>query len=428
MQQPRKSPLRQPLSILVALFGTEGDMRPLIWFAQGMAARGHRITAHVNPRYRALADAHGWRVIELGTIDDFNNVLDDPRIWVPVEGTQLVFDAMLRAYPMYRESLDAANERFDLAVGTVLASGALAWAQSKGAARLMAALQPLGLRSAYDCPLYAPSLAWLVHMPPWLLRALFRMSDAFGAREILRPLNEHRRALALPPLRTFEHLVRDADAIAALFPAWLAAVQPDWPPQLTQLGFPWPPGESPPLDATVERFLERGEAPIVWTHGSANVDVERFMTGARAATRALRMRGIFVGPGSDTSDDFIAIAHAPFERLLPRCRAIVHHAGIGTAMHAFAAGIPQLLVPRAHDQFDNAWRVARTGVGTRMHYRSFSGDRAARALRTMLGSEDVRVACLRTRELMRDNDPLAALCDLAEAVAKRSALQLDLGA
>jgi len=169
--------VRQPLSILVALFGTEGDMRPLLWFAQGMAARGHRITAHVNPRYRALADAQGWNVIELGTIDDFNAVLDDPRMWVPVEGTRLVLETMLRAYPMYRESLDAANAHFDLAVGTVLASGALAWAQSKGVARLLAALQPLGLRSVYDCPLYAPSLTWLTRMPPWLLRVLFRLSD-----------------------------------------------------------------------------------------------------------------------------------------------------------------------------------------------------------------------------------------------------------
>ena len=393
-------------------------MRPLLWFAQGMAARGHRITAHVNPRYRALADAHGWNVIELGTIDDFNAVLDDPRMWVPVEGTRLVLETMLRAYPMYRESLDAANAHFDLALGTVLASGALAWAQSKGVARLLAALQPLGLRSVYDCPLYAPSLTWLTRMPPWLLRVLFRLSDAWGAREILEPLNEHRRALHLPPLQSFEDLVHDADTIAALFPAWLAPVQPDWPPQLTQLGFPWPPGESPPLDTTVERFLQDGDAPIVWTHGSANVDVERFITGARDATRALRMRGIFVGPGNDASGDFIAVPYAPFERLLPRCRAIVHHAGIGTAMHAFAAGIPQLLVPRAHDQFDNAWRVARTGVGTRMRYASFNGARAARALQALLGSDDARAACATTRELMLANDPLAELCDLAETVAR----------
>jgi rhamnosyltransferase subunit B len=255
-------------------------------------------------------------------------------------------------------------------------------------------------------------------MPPWLLRALFRLSDAWGAREILGPLNEHRAALHLRPLPSFEALVRDADAIAALFPAWLAPIQPDWPPQLTQFGFPWPPTESAPLDATVERFLQHGEAPIVWTHGSANVDVERFVTAARDATRALGTRGIFVGPGSDANDDFIAIPHAPFERLLPRCRAIVHHAGIGTAMHAFAAGIPQLLVPRAHDQFDNAWRVARTGVGTRMRYASFDGARAARALQALLGSAEARAACERTRELMRGNDPLAALCALAEAVAQ----------
>ncbi len=410
--------MQRPLSILVALFGTEGDMRPLLWFAQGMAARGHRITIHVNPRYRALADAHGWPVIELGTLDDFHAVLEDPRMWQPVEGTRLVLDSMLRGYALYKQSLDAASERFDLAVGTVLASGALAWAKSKDVKRMLVHLQPLGLRSAHDCPLYAPPVAWLTRMPAWFLRALFAISDTWLGRDAIHAVNDNRRALGLPKLASFEALLRDADAIAALFPAWLARVQRDWPANLTQVGFPWPPAESAPLPAAVDAFLTRGEPPIVWTHGSANVDVERFALGAREACRRLRMRGIFIGPAQEASDDeFMWVSHAPFERLLPHCRAIVHHAGIGTAMHAFAAGIPQLLVPRAHDQFDNAWRVERTGVGKRMAYASFNGESAARALQSLLASASVKAACETARERMKKTGALRAVCELAERVA-----------
>jgi len=130
------------------------------------------------------------------------------------------------------------------------------------------------------------------------------------------------------------------------------------------------------------------------------------------------MRGIFVGPGNDSDDAFICVPHAPFERLLPRARAIVHHAGIGTAMHAFAAGIPQLLVPRAHDQFDNAYRVARTGVGMRMRYAKLDGARAADVLKTLMSSPMVRAACDAARERMKTSDALEKMCALAEKVVR----------
>jgi len=40
---------------------------------------------------------------------------------------------------------------------------------------------------------------------------------------------------------------------------------------------------------------------------------------------------------------------------------LVHHGGIGTSAQALTAGIPQLVVPFAHDQFDNAARLMRLG-------------------------------------------------------------------
>ena len=409
------------LSILVALFGTEGDMRPLLWFAHGMAARGHRITIHVNPHYREVADREGWPVLELGTADRFHEVMNDPRIWKPGEGTKLVLSTMIEALPMYQSSLDAARERFDLVVGTVLATGAMAWAEQKRIPRLLAYLQPMALRSAYDCPYYADALAWLPRMPPWVLRPLFLLSDTVGAPFYMGPINRHRRSLGLRPLSCFEDVLACADAIAALFPDWLVPRQPDWPPHLRQFGFPWPPSGSRTMPDDVIAFLSTGESPIVWTHGSANWDTARFVDIARETTRRLSARGIFVGAANvERSPDFMAVPHAPFEHLLPRSRALVQHAGIGTAMHAFAAGIPQVLVPRAHDQFDNAARVVRTGTGIAIRYEDFGAQAAATALTSLTGSDRVRAACATVRDRMRHQHALPALCDFAEGLARQS--------
>ena len=55
--------------------------------------------------------------------------------------------------------------------------------------------------------------------------------------------------------------------------------------------------------------------------------------------------------------------YIPFSTVLPRAAAFVHHGGIGTTAQALAAGVPQLVVPLAHDQPDNAVRIRHLGVG-----------------------------------------------------------------
>ena len=59
-------------------------------------------------------------------------------------------------------------------------------------------------------------------------------------------------------------------------------------------------------------------------------------------------------------------SYVPLSKLLPQAKVLVHHGGIGTVSQALAAGIPQLAVPFAHDQFDNAARVERLGCGLRL--------------------------------------------------------------
>jgi Protein of unknown function (DUF1205) len=51
-----------------------------------------------------------------------------------------------------------------------------------------------------------------------------------------------------------------------------------------------------------------------------------------------------------------------FERLIPGSAAVIHHGGPGTMFAALDAGLPQLVVPRASDQFYNAKALRRRGV------------------------------------------------------------------
>jgi rhamnosyltransferase subunit B len=87
------------------------------------------------------------------------------------------------------------------------------------------------------------------------------------------------------------------------------------------------------------------------------------------------------------------VAQAPFEALLPHLSALVHHGGIGTSAEAFRAGIPQLVVPYAFDQFANGQRAKDLGVAQVVLARRLTAQRLHKGLANLLASEQVKHHC-----------------------------------
>jgi UDP:flavonoid glycosyltransferase YjiC (YdhE family) len=83
---------------------------------------------------------------------------------------------------------------------------------------------------------------------------------------------------------------------------------------------------------------------------------------------------------------------APFRQLLPRCAAVVHHGGIGTTTAALQSGCPQVVLPLAWDQPDNAARVVRLGVAASLARGRRGREHVASALATVT-TPDVRNRC-----------------------------------
>jgi rhamnosyltransferase subunit B len=81
------------------------------------------------------------------------------------------------------------------------------------------------------------------------------------------------------------------------------------------------------------------------------------------------------------------VASAPYARLFPRARAVVHHGGIGTLAEAMRAGKPMAIVPFANDQYDNARRGQRSGWALRWSRRSMHGRRLQNLMERLLGDD-----------------------------------------
>jgi UDP:flavonoid glycosyltransferase YjiC (YdhE family) len=109
--------------------------------------------------------------------------------------------------------------------------------------------------------------------------------------------------------------------------------------------------------------------------------------------------------------------YVPFSQVLPRAAALVHHGGIGTCAQGLAAGVPQVVMPLAHDQPDNADRLRRLGVSRTLMPKRFGGPALAATLDELLRCERTAKACRDVAERFRGADPLGETCRLIEEAA-----------
>jgi rhamnosyltransferase subunit B len=204
--------------------------------------------------------------------------------------------------------------------------------------------------------------------------------------------------------------------VVCAWPEWFAPPQSDWPAQAITSGFPRWSAADASLDPALAEFLKKGPAPIGFTPGSAMAHGRDFFERAIAACAALNRRALLITPYADQLPFARAVSYAPFELLLPRLAALIHHGGIGTTAQALAAGVPQGVVPFAHDQFDNATRLVKRGVGLRLSPRG-PVRRWTMTLARLLDDPAITAACQRDAALMNEgSDAAERIADLIEQV------------
>lgn len=412
--------MKESLRILFVPFGSEGDINPLLWLAFLMAERGHCPVFLLNPHYSGLANKYGFEWYPVGTEEDFLRLAGDPSLWKPGTGSWRVAQAMHESLPVYKNSFEASGGNFDLVVMSTFALAASALAEARGIPRLMLHLQPVCLRSHGDLPVFGGGMAWLGRLPRRVQDLFFLLVDMILDRTMLPPLNRFRSGLGLPVLKHFySDAMMGAEGLALLAPDWFSPAQPDWPRGLRQFDFPLSENRTQQLPSEVLKWLEAGEPPVLWTYGSANLHLEKFQRLALGVTKKIDGRALLVGktsPGFELPENLFYFPHLPFGDLLPHCRAIVHHGGIGTISKSFAAGIPQLVLPLAHDQHDNAARVVRlrAGLESKPEPRLVT-----EKLALLLHSAEIQAGVSRCRDLAKESPVrAAALAPWAENLSR----------
>jgi len=263
-------------------------------------------------------------------------------------------------------------------------------------------------------------------MPHWAKWAQFSMVDTLVIDRVLaQPLNALRASLGLRPVsKILGRYIHSPNRVIGMFPDWFAPPQADWPKQVRLAGFPmFDERGMEPLPDDLTKFLEAGEAPIAFTPGSAMWHGYRFFEESTQACIRLGKRGLLLSRHADhipanLPDTVKHVSFAPFSELLPHCAALVHHGGIGTTSQALAAAIPQLVVPHAHDQPDNAKRLLNLGVARKLEVREYKRRKIAMTLIELLESNSIRESAKQVAAKFASNHGIDRACDLIEELPK----------
>jgi rhamnosyltransferase subunit B len=423
--------------IVLSTCGSAGDLNPFIAVALELRARGyHPVIAsqsEFGPRVEAEGLAFhpmrpGMRDVEdelgLNHQDIIRRSLD-ARSGMEFLVRRVAMPFVRRAF----QDMMVVSEGAGLVVTHTSAFGARLAAEKRGLPWVSAALAPFAFMSAYDPP--------VLGVVPKLTEACFK-SGATAAGTLLNifrvatagwtaPVRQLRRELGLgraPGNPLFEGQFSPHGTIA-LYSRVFGELQPDFPARTTICGFTFydrEKGAAEKLPPDLAHFLDDGPPPLVFTLGTAVVfDPGDFYRDSMALASSLKRRAVFL-VGQDASvlperlpEGMLAVRYAPHSLVFPRAEAIVHQGGVGTTAQGLRAGVPQLIVPAAGDQPDNAQRITRLGVGRTMQRAEYDPVRGAHDVGLLLrrGAYKARAQELARRIALEDGASNAA--DLLES-------------
>jgi len=408
--------------VVLATFGTHGDLNPMIAVALGLQQQGLLPVIATSSEYQAKVAAAGIAFqavrpsveqirsdFRLSDEEMFQKVATDPAF--------LLRDLSMPYARGAFEDMQPVLEGAGVMLSTILAFGARLAAEKRGVPQMGVALQPAMFLSAYDPAMnpHAVAISKLCRrLGPRVTGAAVWMMKKVVNRWAA-PLAGLRAEIGLPPYPG--NLIFDAmfsrHGNLALYSSVLGGVQPDYPPRTQVTGFTFydeDPEEGVATGADLARFLAAGAPPIAFVLGSAaHVDARDFFHVSVEAARALGRRAVVVtgsvpAPELSASADVFACRYARYSQLFAGVAAIVHQGGIGTLAQAMRAGKPQIVVPFHGDQLDNGTRVEELGAARVIAREKYRKEHVVAELARVLNEPGYSAAAAKIAAQVRSED------------------------
>ena len=383
---PPTTPPVPPLSIVMLVVGSRGDIQPFIPIARRLTER-HRVRVATHREFRTLVEGAGIEFYPLGGDPHalMEYIVKTGGSIVPTRLEQLVEDVPKQRALIAEilastwractepdpERPGAPAFRADAIVANPPSYGHIHCAEALGVPLHMIFTMPWTATAAMPHP--------FAQITPGR-RQPVKNFMSYGAVDLLvwngmaDLVNAFRmETLTLPPIERADgaNLLEDqAVPFTYLFPERLVPRPADWEPRIDLANFTfYDRAGSYEAPRALADFLAGGEPPIYVGFGSVAVkDPAAIRHVVFTALDKCGARGIISDgwghlAGESPPPNVFLIGDCPHDWLFPRCRAVCHHGGAGTTAAGLRAGRPTVIVPFFGDQFLWGRIVADAGAG-----------------------------------------------------------------
>ncbi|MEV0670286.1 glycosyltransferase [Mycobacterium sp. NPDC050441] len=416
------------MKIVLASYGTRGDIEPCVAVGRELLRRGHDVHMAVPPDLIGFVEAAGPTAIPYGP--DLQAVLDAHRdFWTHFFRNFWKVREMIR---LRREVVAPFHQCWKdiIATLTSLAEGAdllFTGVNFEDAAGNVAEYYDIPLATLHLFPLRANG-HFIPFLPGRLGRTAMKASEWVAWRNAKKVEGIQRGELALPkatspsPWRLTERGCLEIQGYdEACFPG-LAGEWAQWSGQRPFVGALTMnlPGDS---DDEVASWIAAGTPPIFFGFGSLPMESgAETLAMISSACAQLGERALVCAAGTDFShvphsEDVKIVGAMNYSSAFPACRAVVHHGGLGTTAAGLRAGVPTLILSTDLDQTLWGSRVKRLKVGTARRFSATTEKSLVADLRTILEPHIAARAREVATQMTDPTDSIATTADLVEKLA-----------